>query len=562
MGLFLDAYAARSCPLKTAYRFTPGLEPPLRDVPDPPFFHDADAIEADVYARLLDSDTEAVDLRGLRTADPGAAQAATIAAMRAGAPLILAPTLPRDAAGHRVGHPSLLVREIGDGPGYHPVQIKFHRVLEALPVQSPPLYVTTLDAPRELVTVPGRGFRWRHRLRAALQMAHYWRLLEASGYAAQRPAAGLIGLDQIPVRRGPSELIITWIDLAAPRVPARPETVVETAPIEPVSALARYDAEFALRLGLAADARNADPDDPPPLTPILTAECRGCVWLPRCTGFLDADDLTLRLSKTPLDVHEVSVLRDLGIGTITDLAHCEVDAVLVDYLARADHREDAEARLRRAHHRAQLLDSGIALERETSGPLPLPRHELEIDVDIETSADDRVYLWGFWVDDPATGEPYARQFVAFEDLDAVGEQALAAQAMAWLQTLVAGRDAAVYHYSDYEIIRLGRLAPHVGDVGTWALEWAATHFVDLFTVVRQNFFGANGLGLKVVASAVADFSWRDDEPGGLASQGWFDDAVHAREELDREIAKIRVLEYNEDDVRATWHLRRWLRTQD
>lgn len=561
MALYLDAYAARSCPLKTAYRFTPGLEPPLGVLPDPPFFHDADAIEADVYARLLACDTEAVDLRGLRAADSAAAQAATIAAMRAGAPLILAPTLPRDEAGHRIGHPSLLVREIGDGPGYHPVQIKFHRVLEATPPEAPPLYATTLDAPRELVTVPGRGFRWRHRLRAALQVAHYWRMLQAAGYAAQRPAAGLIGLDQIPVRRGPSELVVTWIDLDAPRVPPHPASVEQPGLAEPTSALARYDADFASRLALAVDAQDATPDDPPPLTPILTAECRGCVWLPRCTGFLDADDLTLRISKSPLDAHEVRTLRGLGIGTVPELAHTDLDDLLAEYLPRASHRDDAEDRLRRTHHRALLLDSGVALERETSGPLPLPQHGLEIDVDIETSADDHVYLWGFWVDDPEAGEPYARQFVAFDDLDAEGERALAAEALTWLRGLVAGRDAAVYHYSDYEIIRLGRLAPHLGEVGAWAQEWAAGHFVDLFTVVRENFFGANGLGLKVVASAVADFAWRDDEPGGLASQGWFDDAVHASEELDREIAKIRVLEYNEDDVRATWHLRRWLRTQ-
>lgn len=558
----LDAYAARSCPLKTVHRFTPGLEPPIDRPPDPPFFHDAEAIEAEVYGLLLAADAETADLRGTRAADAEAAEQATIAAMRAGAPLILAPTLPRDRAGHRTGHPSLLVRETGDGPGYHPVQIKFHRVLESTAPDAPPLYATTLGAPRELTTVPARGYRWRHRLAAALQLAHYWRMLEASGYAAQRPAGGLIGLDRIPVHGGQPGQVITWLDLAAPRVPQNPDTVPVPRDADPTSVLERYDADFATRVALATDALSARPEDPPPLTPILTPECRGCVWLPRCTTFLDADDLTRRINKSPLDAHEVTTLRGLGIDTVPDLAHTELDGLLADYLPRASHRDDAEDRLRRAHHRARLLDSGVALERETSGELPLPRHDLEIDVDIETSADDRVYLWGFWIDDPEAGEPYARQFVSFTDLDAEGERALAAEAMAWLRVLVEGRDAAVYHYSDYETVRLGRLAAHLGELGAWAQGWATAHFVDLFTVVRENFFGANGLGLKVVASAVAGFEWRDDEPGGLNSQAWFADAVHASDDLDREIARIRVLEYNEDDVRATWHLRRWLRTQD
>ena len=78
MGFVLDAYAARSCPLKTVYRFTPGLEPPRDRLPDPPFFHDADAIEASVFARLLASDDEAVDLRTLPAPDAATAERATI----------------------------------------------------------------------------------------------------------------------------------------------------------------------------------------------------------------------------------------------------------------------------------------------------------------------------------------------------------------------------------------------------------------------------------------------------------------------------------------------------
>ena len=79
--------------------------------------------------------------------------------------------------------------------------------------------------------------------------------------------------------------------------------------------------------------------------------------------------------------------------------------------------------------------------------------------------------------------------------------------------------------------------------------------------MRDNFVGVDGLGLKVVASRGAGFRWRDDAPGGLNSQIWFDSAVHAPSEEERAAARTRVLEYNEDDVRATWHLRRWLREQ-
>ena len=53
-----------------------------------------------------------------------------------------------------------------------------------------------------------------------------------------------------------------------------------------------------------------------------------------------------------------------------------------------------------------------------------------------------------------------------------------------------------------------------------------THFVDLFTLVRAHFFGTNGLGLKTVAHAGAGFSWRDDDPGGLNSQGMTDRKTH------------------------------------
>jgi predicted RecB family nuclease len=80
--------------------------------------------------------------------------------------------------------------------------------------------------------------------------------------------------------------------------------------------------------------------------------------------------------------------------------------------------------------------------------------------------------------------------------------------------------------------------------------------------VRDNFVGVDGLGLKIVASRGAGFHWRDEEPGGLNSQSWFNEAIDGATDDARAAARTRVLDYNEDDVRATLAVRRWLTTQD
>ena len=561
MSFALDAYAARSCPLKTVHAFTPSLSAPRPERPTPLFFHDAEAIESDVVGRLAASGVSMADLRGLRDQSSDHQEAAALRALSDGVDVVVHPLLPRDWENHRSGRPTLLVRS-GDDSGYWPVQVKFHRVLESQGPDGPVTWVSSLDAVRAEEAAPLRRFRWGTRLRAALQVAHYWRLLERTGFAASTPRSGLVGLDQIVVgpqaRRGPG-LVVTWLDLAGPVVPPNPRDLAHPGEAPLVSVLERYDVEHAFRVDLAQRAL-ATSGQESLLTPIVSPECRHCVWEQHCQAQLDADDLSLRIAKTPLDTHEVRTLRHLGVSTVAGLAEADLDELLGRYLPRVTHRDGGEERLRRAHRRAVLLHAGIELERVGPAPIELPRHALEVDIDIETSADDRVYLWGFWVDDGV--RPTYRHFSRFTDLDDASERELACEAFAWLREVTAGRDAAVYHYSEYETIRINRLAAHcTGELPDWVRAFAAEHFVDLFAVVKRHFFGANGLGLKVVAGAVTDFSWRDEEPGGLNSQRWFDEAVHAVDAEARSLARRRVLEYNEDDTRATWHLRRWLREQ-
>jgi len=549
----LDPYAARSCALKTHHAFHPGVVRPATAIPQARMPGSAE-FTAGTYARILAGRAGVVDLRDLLSEPNEAQEDACLAAMDAGAEVIIGGLLPRDWEGHRSSRADLLVRSTSGG--YYPGLVKFQRVVDARKDDFEFIYSELDDLPSRCSTT-GRRYRWHWRWANTLQLAHLWRHLTALGRAAASEPAGLvIGNDDA------FDQVACWLDLDESSCPPAPTQVNGAAAegVAQVTPLERYDHDFALRVGLAERASAADPDDPPLLKPIVCYECSYCPWWSYCRSELDDDDLSLRINKSPLDGHEISVLRESGVATVADLAKIDLDALLPAYLSRVVHRTGAEDRLRLAQRRSQLLVNGVELERTLTGPIEIPQARVEIDIDVETSKEDRVYLWGFWVSEPGDGG-YYREFSSFTDLDEAGELALARQAMTWLREIAERDDALVFHYSDYEVVRLTRLAKSGDEALRWAVGYAREHFVDLFATVRKHYFGTNGLGLKVVASAGAGFHWRDDDPGGLNSMRWFDEAVHAPSAEARQLARTRVLEYNEDDVLATWQLRRWLREQ-
>jgi len=209
-----------------------------------------------------------------------------------------------------------------------------------------------------------------------------------------------------------------------------------------------------------------------------------------------------------------------------------------------------------------MVRGGVALEKASVEPIEAPRAPVEVDLDIETDDGDRTYLWGVMLTDRATGKQKYQHFSSFTYLSPSGELDLAINFARWLLRLVNKHpDLLVYHYSDCEVVRLRRLAQRSGNPDLSAVcELIKDHFVDLFRLVRDNFVAVDGLGLKVVASKGAGFSWRDDDPGGLNSQTWFAEAIQADSPEARAESRRRILEYNEDDVRATYALRQWLRS--
>ncbi|RLP12624.1 TM0106 family RecB-like putative nuclease [Propionibacterium australiense] len=585
--VLLDADSAVSCPVRTHNRFDPTVPDPPPDAAGaagrPPGEPPADRRATAAFRRrVLDTLAgmpRAVDLRGLGPDRAGRLEA-TARAVAAGRRIIICPALPHDVAGGRTGEPDAII--LGEpapdgGHGYDPVLVVRHRVLEQVsPVRRQ--RASSLAHNLRLVRLRGSVVR-PGRVHDLLRLAHYRRILQAAGWASGESAhGGLIGTDHVRYDQGiatvrpasprhmppPSHLVLVWADLAARRLRTESRTALRGWRTH--SALARYDHEFGFRLKIAAEAAGRTPATTraPRVWPVVTAECESCCWWLHCRRQLDDDDLSLRIDKARLNPQEVSLLRSMGVWTIRDLAGRDVDELIETLRSRLRRPDEAAGRVRLAARRARMLSSGRSVERTTRGPLRLPPEGYAIDLDIETSANDTVYLWGFLVDDPQAGTgPRYVPFARFTDLDRDGEQELAHEALTWLgEQLTAHPEARVYHYSDYEVVHIRRIAQASGDpvIAEFAHGDCASRFFDLFALVRANFFGVHGLGLKRIAHDGAGFSWRDEEAGGLNSQTWFDEAVHAAGAEQRREEAQRVLDYNEDDVRATHALRAWLRT--
>ncbi|SDT81192.1 RecB family nuclease, putative, TM0106 family [Actinoplanes derwentensis] len=488
--------------------------------------------EADVFDHWAALDVPGyVDLRDL-DGDKRVHIGATIGAMRAGATVIVGGRLPDDHEGGRTGKPDLLIR--ADEGGYHPADIKAHHVLDKKYDNAPASSLKT-PAFRDAAPLPAGGAR--HREEDLLQLAHYWRMLQACGHQAAHPHGAIIGDDQ------PDDPRLIWYDLASPAF----RTFSRTSGVATRSALERYDHEHEFRRRVADTARRGDE---PLVRPVGQQECATCRWATACVTTLPGDDLSGTLRGT-LGVREYLALRSAGIHTTADLAGSDPAALLAGtYGGEVTHLRNRGFRLRKAVVAAQLARDGVMVRRRATADVP--RADIEIDIDVEWGADDLVYLWGVLVTDGGT-----RTYTPFFDpsIDGPGAEAdLARRCLDHLGALardaaVRGRSLLVFHYAQPEPRHARRFPP---------LPSGAAHpdqWVDLLPLVRSTVDSRAGHGLKAVASHGAGHAWRDPDPGGLQSQQW-----HTAARLGDASAATRLLTYNEDDVLATAAIRDWLRS--
>jgi predicted RecB family nuclease len=161
-----------------------------------------------------------------------------------------------------------------------------------------------------------------------------------------------------------------------------------------------------------------------------------------------------------------------------------------------------------------------------------------------------------------------RAFVEWGTLDLEAESRNFADFWSWFQELRAtcareGRSFAAYcFWAQAEDGAMNRAVAHPLEGGPTATDLETfrhvnpAQWIDLHEQAKRQIQTEGPLGLKQLAAA-GGFCWRDENPSGEASMLWYEVAV--RGETDEALAsRQRILEYNEDDCRATKTLRDWL----
>jgi predicted RecB family nuclease len=594
-----NAYFAKACPERVQLDVLRPREP----ASDPPFLlkliaagieHEDDTVDA-LFAGL--EGAVAVEAE-----DPGARERQTLGALTAGVPAVAGGRLPVDVPGHRVGEPDLLVRH---GDGYVPVDVKSHKSLVAAkePGTGTAL-VSAVGEPFPAAAIPDPDASPRKHLGDLLQLAHYRRLLETAGLAS--PAANLGGICG-------SEGVIVWYDLDERWL--GPPEYLEAAPAGPLSPMERYDLDFAhrLKVHLAALAHVEAEGSPLLAEPIVCDQCAMCRWRDWCGERLaEVADLSLI---TGVDVTRRRLFKAHGVGDLHALAALDwTTAELVrdgvdleDLLAKAEHLPGGTplaavvpTRAKQledlAAHGLSTVSDTAAIDRRTLGlcragatnlavqidlararvgsapayrrrgvdRVDVARGDVEVDVDMENAADG-CYLWGALITDRRGATPTARyvDFATWDPDVTRGELHAFRRFWGWFaaeRARVHAEGAAfrAYCYSrSAEEGQMRRIAARLNLQDEVDAFLSSDDWVDLYEVVRGHLVTGRSLGLKETAP-LAGFAWRADEVGGDLAMVAYDRAVDDADPAAAAEAREWIIEYNEDDVRATAALREWL----
>lgn len=520
--------------------------------------------------------------------------------------------LPKLKKSHQTGEPDALLRWGIDASGTHlwvPVDVKHHRSLEGT-AKNQGFPVSALATPHPdhaTVTVFGEG---SYRRDDGMQLAHYHRMLEHLGHAAPVAMGGIIG----------KELSILWyrledkvfeyakespLSLYDREFPRRIEIVksaldgVAVAPPE-----WKQECTGCVWRTTCRDQLKFEMDHITLIggvTPASAAKHK-TMGVSRATELAALDWRTARVLEPGVDVQalmawaatvppETSVqLAPLSEKVRKDAAKknsfaaagvlTAADVLTLDPNTARYSALGGFSGLPASIDRARATKVGKVFLNRSIASVSINRSVYEQDVDIE-DYHGYVYLIGVRTtgrkrDTGRTATERLREKERFEydafvnwDKSSDGEAKVFADFWAHIQACkekAKRRQFAyrLYYYTSHEVSAFKSLAlRHAGKPGVPTVEdvtefFAQKEVIDLHRILSEELvWPTESVKLKEVAKWVR-FSWRDSDPGGGNSLAWYETAVDHTDETVREENRVRLLEYNEDDVAAQVALRDWL----
>ncbi|MDP2632076.1 MAG: TM0106 family RecB-like putative nuclease [Candidatus Uhrbacteria bacterium] len=266
----------------------------------------------------------------------------------------------------------------------------------------------------------------------------------------------------------------------------------------------------------------------------LTSGCKQSPYFSECKmETRECDDLSLlnRVWRS-----EVGALRDAKIETVTQLADASMD----------DLKKVSGVSMDRLYFIQQQAISLSDNKAITLGQIDLPEEDgIALVVDIESDPlRDLDYLFGVLV---VEGEDQNYHAFLAKDPSEARE--------AWEQFtnfLEQYEGANIYHYGWYESDVFRRLGEKFG-VSDSVKRMFDEQMIDLLVRMREKvIFPTPFYSLKDIAKFLG-FNWRTAEASGLDSILWYQDWL---DKGDKDALQT-TIDYNEDDVLATWYVRNW-----
>ncbi len=270
----------------------------------------------------------------------------------------------------------------------------------------------------------------------------------------------------------------------------------------------------------------------------VTSGCKQSPWFSECRDESESCGDLSQLNRVWRE--EVRALEDAGITTIKALSLKSLPDL--EAIAPAV----SSARLETMRDQAIAIRQGRHMVR---GNVEMPEAEVELFFDIESDPlRDFDYLLGILKVD-ASGESYHPFFVYLPELEAQ----MWKEFVSFIESHI---DAPIYHYGQFEAEVVHRFAAKYG-ISQIAREALEQNMVDLLYLIRGVvIFPLSFYSLKDIGAYIG-FHWRSDDASGANSVLWFEEWLQTKKP--KTLQKI--LDYNEDDVRATHRLQRWIREQ-